>query len=467
MITARTVALVLLALLLGHPAYAQTNDVRDSPGYTEVSFDRRTSTGATNWYNITRLGADTHALTVTVEGGPSAISVSLQCSLDGSTVSSTIGTITDPAGDTVSGAAFCNYVRVNVATITGGSNVVIYPVYAAIGVLTGSGGGVGGGDASEAEQQAQTALLTTIDADTGGILTAVQLIDNAVSGAGFNITQLGGVAVNLDNGAVDTGTLRVTIGTDDAIHDTLDNIAASLSAIEGGLGQDCSHAAGVELCPSGPVGVGEAKDFDGSALPNVVTEGQTARMAMTLSGGVFAFLTNEAGTKEIGKLEDDAHATADYGMPVWTRRRDTAATSAGTEADYATLDTDALGRLWTRQGGPCEDHARVLSAAINTASSGNVEVVALNGSDLIFICAIDVVVDAAVDIQLIYGTGTACATGETDLTGPWGFAANGGIAKGKGVGPYYVVPAGNAFCIETSGAVQTSGSVTYVRTAAP
>jgi hypothetical protein len=37
-------------------------------------------------------------------------------------------------------------------------------------------------DQIELNQDTQTALLTTIDADTGGILTAIQLIDNAISG---------------------------------------------------------------------------------------------------------------------------------------------------------------------------------------------------------------------------------------------------------------------------------------------
>jgi len=54
-----------------------------------------------------------------------------------------------------------------------------------------------------AEQQTQT--------------TALQLIDNAISGAGFNITQQNGVAVSLNTGVRDTGTQRVTIATNDVV----------------------------------------------------------------------------------------------------------------------------------------------------------------------------------------------------------------------------------------------------------
>jgi hypothetical protein len=109
----------------------------------------------------------------------------------------------------------------------------------------------------------------------------------------------------------------------------------------------------------------------------------------------------------------------------------------------------------------------VTTAAISTSSSGNVEIVALNGSDLIYVCGYSVVAGAATGVQLIYGTGTACATGETDMTGVWSFAANSGITQSNAGVPQFVVPAGNAFCVENSGANAIAGHVTYVRTATP
>lgn len=45
--------------------------------------------------------------------------------------------------------------------------------------------------------------------------------------------------------------------------------------------------------------------------------------------------------------EDVAHTTGDKGALVLTRRADTASSSAGTDGDYATLNTDANGRLHT------------------------------------------------------------------------------------------------------------------------
>lgn len=45
--------------------------------------------------------------------------------------------------------------------------------------------------------------------------------------------------------------------------------------------------------------------------------------------------------------EDAAHTSSDVGTPALTRRADTAATSAGSDQDYAMLNTDGSGRLWT------------------------------------------------------------------------------------------------------------------------
>jgi hypothetical protein len=53
----------------------------------------------------------------------------------------------------------------------------------------------------------------TLAADDPAV-TALQLIDNAVSGSGFNITQLNGVNVSMGNGASGTGVLRVTVAND-------------------------------------------------------------------------------------------------------------------------------------------------------------------------------------------------------------------------------------------------------------
>lgn len=193
---------------------------------------------------------------------------------------------------------------------------------------------------------------------------------------------------------------------------------------------------------------------DGSGALNVIADSGTITTLSQL-GGIAVPVEDAAET---------AGGTGVYAMGV---RRDTAASSAGTSGDNTMASYDSLGRLWSRTGDPCSDHARLSTAAISTTTNGNVEVVALNGSDLIYVCGVSIVETAAQSVQLIYGTGTACATGETDLTGPYALAANGGFLFPNAGVPHFIVPAGNAFCIETNGTGQTSGHVTYVRTATP
>jgi hypothetical protein len=50
----------------------------------------------------------------------------------------------------------------------------------------------------------------------------------------------------------------------------------------------------------------------------------------------------------LGKAEDGAHTTGDTGVAILGVRRDTAASGADTDGDYATLNLDSTGRLWTR-----------------------------------------------------------------------------------------------------------------------
>lgn len=173
------------------------------------------------------------------------------------------------------------------------------------------------------------------------------------------------------------------------------------------------------------------------------------------------------GATNLGKAIDAIPGATDTGVAALVVRDDALAALTPADADYTTLRVDNLGRVWTIDGGPCGDHARVTSAAINTASSGNVEVVALAASQTIYVCGFSLVADAAVDVQFIYGTGTACDTGETDLTGIWGFGANGGIAVPNAGAVQFKTASANALCIENSGTVQVSGHVTYVKTATP
>lgn len=103
------------------------------------------------------------------------------------------------------------------------------------------------------------------------------------------------------------------------------------------------------------------------------------------------------------------------------------------------------------------------SVAINVATGTTTQLVALSGSTKIYVTSFDVISAGTGNITFEYGTGSTCGTGTTILTGAYNLTAQAGIAKGSGLGPILVVPAGNALCILTTASVQMSGSVSYTQ----
>jgi len=56
--------------------------------------------------------------------------------------------------------------------------------------------------------------VPVLDTNSAAIKTAVELIDNAVSGSGFNITQVGGTNIDTNSGNKSAGTQRIVVATD-------------------------------------------------------------------------------------------------------------------------------------------------------------------------------------------------------------------------------------------------------------
>ena len=90
------------------------------------------------------------------------------------------------------------------------------------------------GAATSALQTTGNAILTTIDADTGDIKTAVQLLDNAVDGNYLNVNlNAAGTDLSMNAGVLTAQTQRVTIATDDECNNLLGTIDADTSALFG------------------------------------------------------------------------------------------------------------------------------------------------------------------------------------------------------------------------------------------
>lgn len=103
------------------------------------------------------------------------------------------------------------------------------------------------------------------------------------------------------------------------------------------------------------------------------------------------------------------------------------------------------------------------SVPINVSSATTTELVALSTGKRVYITSWDGIANGTVNVTLVYGTGTACATGQVALTGTYRFIAQAGIAKGNGTGIVLSVPVSQAVCIITSASPNFSGSLSYVQ----
>lgn len=78
--------------------------------------------------------------------------------------------------------------------------------------------------------------------------------------------------------------------------------------------------------------------LDGSTKAAVGSNGLASDVKAVVPG---------TGATNLGKAEDAAHSSGDTGVAVWGVRRDTPASGAGTDGDYASLNLDSSGRLYT------------------------------------------------------------------------------------------------------------------------
>lgn len=167
------------------------------------------------------------------------------------------------------------------------------------------------------------AVLDTIDADTGDIKTAVEILDNAISGNEMQVD----VVASLPTGSNTIG--KVNVGTFDS----------SINVADGGGSLTVDNSVLTSLnsaINSNRVDVNIANGGFGGAVTNAGT------FAVQVNGDA---LTSLQLIDNIVKNEDTAHSGGDAGVQIFSVRKDTATSLASHDADYTPLITDANGRL--------------------------------------------------------------------------------------------------------------------------
>ncbi len=103
------------------------------------------------------------------------------------------------------------------------------------------------------------------------------------------------------------------------------------------------------------------------------------------------------------------------------------------------------------------------SVAINISTATTTKLITGITSRWVYITSFNVISGGTGNIQLVYGTGSTCGTGQVALTGAYNLTAQAGLVVGSGTAPVLVVPTGNDVCVITSAAVQMSGSIAYAQ----
>ena len=288
------------------------------------------------------------------------------------------------------------------------SGTVQFAAVAGGGNPGGSGGGAG--DASLAEQQTQTALLTDIETDIDDIETSLAIIDNLVFGAGTA-----------------AAALRVTFASDAA--------PITLAAADADIGNVDLELAGTAVSATNPVAM---RLSDGSAFVDLATDATYGTTTYT--------------------------ETTSKGPLVGMVRTDTPAALANTTNEVAPLAGSALNGLYTASASdPCKSIA-VTTLPVSVAA--DTAVISATASKRTYICSGALIATAAEVVNIWEGTGTACGTSSAALAGStteangMSLAANGGFVVTdtmRGISTNVDV------CVRLSATNRVAGWLTYVQ----
>ncbi|MCK4500086.1 hypothetical protein KAU11_06275, partial [Candidatus Babeliales bacterium] len=243
------------------------------------------------------------------------------------------------------------------------------------------------------------AKLGTIDTDTGNMVTALQLLDNAIDGNYLNTNlNFAGTDAQIGEGAISASTLRVTLATDDDGVAHLATIAGDTTNIEtaiqlldnavyvddadwtdntsshllvGGIYQSTDHTVtdgdvspfqvdvnGCIVLGTGAKAIGKLAANDGVDIGNVDI---TSIIPLT-------------GATNLGKARDVACGANDVGVMALAVRDDTLTTLTPADGDYVPLRVSSTGQLHvTGAGGGTEYTEDVVTANPQVGSAIMVE----------------------------------------------------------------------------------------------
>ena len=182
--------------------------------------------------------------------------------------------------------------------------------------------------------------LDTLITSNAAIKTAVEIIDNVVSGSEAQVDVV--TLPALATGSNTIGTVNLS-ATDNAVLDAIatdgDNIQTKLDTL---ITSNAAIKTAVEILDNVVSGSEAQVDIVSSALPSGAATQATLADAETHLGNIE---TSVQLIDDVVKAEDTAHSGADKGIMGLSVRKDTATALAGSDADYQPMITGSAGHL--------------------------------------------------------------------------------------------------------------------------
>jgi hypothetical protein len=271
------------------------------------------------------------------------------------------------------------------------------------------------GASTLAEQQSQTTHLATIAGDTTSIQTAIEILDNAISGNEMQVDVL-----TMPTVAVTQSGTWDEVG----INDSGNSITVDYATTGSGT---ATGALRVELPTNGTGVIATVGAVTG--ITNALPAGTNAIGKLAANSGVdigdvdvtsiTGVTMNNAAIQSTG---DEAHDAVDAGNPMKIGGRAQEPTAAPDEvADNDRVDTlhDRVGRVAVYQGYPR------WYAVINAATSGNNTIKAAAGvGKKIVVTSVSIISDGTVDIRWESGADGTALSGQMPLLVNTGYSAS-------------------------------------------
>lgn len=320
-----------------------------------------------------------------------------------------------------------------------------------------------------AMQTAATASGNGTGLTTNGMASAVLTVNCATCSGGTtvnfegtedgtNYVALTGVQVGTQSTGTTTTTAGVTVWQFPVAG--FQTLRARISAYSAGTITVTGRSVPVDYAPKtlnanlylGGSAVATGNGVVGATVPRVAIASDNSPIStnVTLAGSASATGNGNAGaTVQRVTIAADNSAIAGAGV---------GAAGSAPPANAAYIAANAGGNLTGIIG--CS-----ASVVYDASTNGSTELVALTGGQSVYVCGYSFAAAGTVNVELDYGTGTACATGNTKILPAWQLNTTSlpGISDGA---PFYrglKTIASNALCIKTSAGVAVQGIVYYTK----